>query len=37
MIKEALQYIVGLKEPTVQEIKGETYSDKGLTRIAIKI
>lgn len=34
MIKEALEYIVGLKKPDVQEIGGETYSDKPLTRIA---
>lgn len=34
MIKEALEYIVGLKEPTIKKIDGETYSDKKLTRIA---
>lgn len=33
MIKEALQYIVGLSTPTVQEINGETYSDKPLQRV----
>lgn len=33
MIKEALQYIVGMKEPMIKEIGGETYSDKQLTRI----
>lgn len=33
MIKEALQYIVGLSTPTVQEINGETYSDKPLHRV----
>lgn len=33
MIKEALQYIVGLSEPNVKEIYGETYSDKPLHRI----
>lgn len=34
MIKEALQYIVGLKEPVVKEINGHTYSDKALERIS---
>lgn len=34
MIKEALQYIVGLKEPSVMEISGQTYSDKSLNRIS---
>jgi len=33
MIQKALEYIVGLKEPKVQEINGETYSDKHLNRI----
>lgn len=33
MIKEALEYIVGLREPKVDEINGETYSDKPLHRI----
>ena len=33
MIKEALQYIVGMSTPTVQKIKNETYSDKQLYRI----
>ena len=33
MLKEALQYIVGLAEATVQDINGETYSDKQLFRI----
>lgn len=33
MIKEALQYIVGLGESKVQEISGENYSDKILHRI----
>ena len=36
MIKEALQYITGLKaeslEPKVLEIEGETYCTKNLTR-----
>ena len=31
MIKKALEYIVGMSEPQVLEINGETYSDKGLT------
>lgn len=34
MIKEALQYIVGMKEPTINEINGEKFSDKPLTRIS---
>ena len=33
MIKKALEYIVGMSEPQVLEINGETYSDKGLQRI----
>lgn len=33
MIKEALQYIVGLSAPAIQNIDGETYSDKPLKRI----
>ena len=33
MIKEALQYIVGLSAPVVQEIGNETYSDKPLHRV----
>lgn len=33
MIKEALQYIVGLSAPVVQEIGTETYSDKPLHRV----
>lgn len=33
MIKEALQYIVGLKEPVIKQIGTETYSDKQLHRI----
>lgn len=33
MIKEALQYIVGLSAPVVQEINGETYADKPLKRV----
>ena len=33
MIKKALEYIVGMSEPQVLEINGETYSDKGLHRI----
>lgn len=34
MIKEALQYIVGMSAPCIREIKGETYSDKPLERIS---
>lgn len=34
MIKKALEYIVGLSSPTVQEIGLETYSDKPLHRIS---
>ena len=33
MIEKALKYIIGLKDPVVQEIGGETYSDKQLFRI----
>lgn len=34
MIKEALQYIVGMRKPEIMEINGETYSDKALDRIS---
>lgn len=34
MIKEALEYIVGLKKPVITEIDGNTYSDKPLNRIS---
>ena len=34
MIKKALEYIVGLSSPTIQEIDCETYSDKPLHRIS---
>lgn len=34
MIKEALQYIVGLSDPKVQSIDGEFYSDKELYRVS---
>lgn len=34
IIKEALEYITGLKEPVVTQIGGQTYSDKGLNRIS---
>lgn len=34
MIKEALQYIVGLKEPVISVIGDSTYSDKPLERIS---
>lgn len=33
MIKEALQYVVGLSEPTINEIDGRQYSDKPLVRM----
>lgn len=33
MLKSFIQYIVGLSAPIVQEINGETYSDKTLHRI----
>ena len=33
MLKEELQYIVGLKEPIVEEYNGEYYSDKPLHRV----
>ena len=33
MLKEALQYIIGLSDPSIHEINGETYSDKQLHRI----
>ena len=33
MLKEAMQYIVNLSAPSVQEINGETWSDKELYRI----
>lgn len=33
MIKEAIQYVVGLAAPNVQEINGEKYSDKNLSRV----
>lgn len=34
MIKEALQYVVGLKSPVLNEISGDVYSDKELHRIS---
>lgn len=34
MIKEALQYIVGLSEPKTFSIDGQTYSDKELYRVS---
>lgn len=34
MIKEALQYIVGLSDPKIQSIAGEFYSDKELHRVS---
>ena len=33
MIKKALEYIVGMKEPKILEINGETYSDTELERV----
>lgn len=34
MIKEAIQYLVSLKDNKTYEINGDTYSDRELTRIA---
>lgn len=34
MLRDALEYIVGLAKPTVQKIGNETYSDKKLNRIS---
>lgn len=34
MIKEALQYIVGMKTPEILDIGGQTYSDKSMERIS---
>jgi len=34
MIKNALEYIVGLKAPNIQRIGNQTYSDKSLERIS---
>lgn len=34
MIKNALEYIIGLNKPNIQEIGGQTYSDKELERIS---
>lgn len=36
MIEKALRYIVGLNEPKILEINGQTYSDKKLDRIKFK-
>ena len=36
MIKEALQYIVGLRKPDIMDINGQCYSDKDLHRISYK-
>lgn len=33
MIKEALQYVIGLSVPSIREIHGDTYSDKPLHRV----
>lgn len=32
-IKEALEYIVGMRKPEIVEVNGESYTDKELTRI----
>ena len=34
MIKEALEYIVGMREPKILDINGDTYSDTDLERIS---
>lgn len=34
MIREALQYIVGLSQANIREIGGQVYSDKELNRIS---
>lgn len=34
MLKDAIQYLVGLKDNKIYEINGETYSDRELHRIA---
>lgn len=34
MFKEALEYIVSMREPKIIEVDGENYSDKPLTRIS---
>lgn len=31
MLKEAIQYLVSLKDNKIYEINGETYSDRDLT------
>lgn len=36
MIKEALQYIVGLSCPNLQDVDGEIFSDKPLHRVSYK-
>lgn len=33
MIKEAMEYVVGLRKPELMEVKGETYTDKALHRV----
>ena len=35
MLKEAIQYLVGLKDNKTYEIHGDTYSDKELHRIPL--
>lgn len=37
MLKEAIQYLVSLKENKTYEINGDTYSDQQLNRIALHI
>lgn len=34
MIKDALEYIVGMRKPNITEIDGQTYSDKKLERVS---
>lgn len=36
MIKEALQYIIGLKEPFIAEIEGKTFTDKNLVAVELQ-
>lgn len=34
MLKQAIEYIIGLRKPEITEIRGEMYSDKPLNRIS---
>ena len=34
MIKQAIEYIVDMKKPHIEEIGGQTYSDKSLSRVS---